>query len=73
MSDSSAETKDGRTGRRPYAVREPEDMRPDERFEEIAAILAAGCLRLRARRDATGGPAVGDQTVAESSQNSLAV
>ena len=46
------------------SIKTPERMTPDERLREVAAILAAGFLRLRSRRgyvpqaesDAPGAP-----------------
>lgn len=55
MTEASIETK-GRSGRRTrYAVHEPKEMRPDERFAEIAAILGRGVLRVHVRRATVGG------------------
>lgn len=32
-----------------FDINEPEDMTPEERFQEVAAILAVGYLRMRKR------------------------
>ncbi|MFO7898303.1 MAG: hypothetical protein R6V58_04495 [Planctomycetota bacterium] len=58
MTEATTETREHRAGRARYAVREPEEMTPDERFREIAAILARGALRMRVR-----------EAAAESSEN----
>ena len=69
MIDSSGKTKERGASRRPYGVREPEDMRPDERFDEIATILAKGYLRLRARQNTESRSEGAGEAAPESSRN----
>ena len=37
----------------------PDEMTPDDRFREIAVLLAKGVLRARKRRNPTPGPSPG--------------
>jgi hypothetical protein len=51
----------------------PLDPTPDERFRELAALLAAGVRALRDRPDASPGPSItsADDPLAESGPNCL--
>jgi hypothetical protein len=39
-----------------YHIEDPEEMTPEERFQEVAAILAKGFLRLKRREQGVAEP-----------------
>jgi hypothetical protein len=57
-----------------YHIDDPEEMTPEERFKEVAAILAKGLLRMKKRTAGITGPSLEapnepDSKVKSSSKN----